>query len=184
MSHPLISFTYGRRLSALIAAATVLAGTFATYGDWKLVWSDEFNGTSIDTNHWKFETGNHNGWGNHELEYYTDRPENASVSNGVLHIMERQESSNGFSYTSARMKGAGLFSKKYGRFEFRAKVPRGKGYWPALWLMPEHSAYGRWPACGEIDVMENRGNYPAVVPGTIHYADTNGHHLPASQRFT
>jgi len=184
MSQPLISFTYGRRLSALIAAATVLAGTFATYGDWKLVWSDEFNGTSIDTNHWKFETGNHNGWGNHELEYYTDRPENASVSNGVLHIMARQESTNGFSYTSARMKGQGLFSKKYGRFEFRAKVPRGKGYWPALWLMPEHSSYGGWPACGEIDVMENRGNYPAVVQGTIHYAETNGDHLQSTEIFT
>jgi beta-glucanase (GH16 family) len=184
MSRPLNSLIYGRQLRALIAGAAILAGTFTTYGDWKLVWSDEFNGTSVDTNHWKFETGNHNGWGNHELEYYTDRPDNACVSNGVLHIVARREFTNGFSYTSARIKGQGLFSKKYGRFEFRAKVPRGKGYWPALWLMPEHSPYGGWPACGEIDVMENRGNYPAVVQGTIHYAETNGGHLQSTEYFT
>ena len=184
MSRPLNSLIYGRQLRALIGGAAILAGTFTTYGDWKLVWSDEFNGTSIDTNHWKFETGNHNGWGNHELEYYTGRPDNACVSNGVLHIVARHESTNGFSYTSARIKGEGLFSKKYGRFEFRAKVPQGKGYWPALWLMPEHSPYGRWPACGEIDVMENRGNYPAVVQGTIHYAETNGDHLQSTEIFT
>src|SRR5258708_7996147 len=145
MYRPLISFSYSRRLSALIAAATVLAGTFATYGDWKLVWSDEFNGTSIDNNHWKFETGNHNGWGNHELEYYTDRPDNACVSNGVLHIVARQESTNGFAYTSARIKGQGLFSKKYGRLEFLAQVPEGKGSCPALRLIPHAPPYRPQP---------------------------------------
>jgi len=184
MFRPLISLICVRKLRPLISGAVILLGTFTAYGDWQLVWSDEFNGTSIDTNHWKFETGNRNGWGNHELEYYTDRPDNACVSNGVLHIVARQESINGFAYTSARIKGYGLFSKKYGRFEFRAKVPEGKGYWPALWLMPENSPYGRWPACGEIDVMENRGNYPAVVQGTIHYADTNGGHLQSTEVFT
>jgi beta-glucanase (GH16 family) len=173
-----------RPLRFLFLGALILLGTFAANGDWKLVWSDEFNGMSIDTNHWRFETGNRNGWGNQELEYYTGRPDNACVSNGVLHIVARRESANGFAYTSARMNGRGLFSQKYGRFEFRAKVPAGKGYWPALWLMPEHSLYGSWPACGEIDVMENQGNYPAVVQGTIHYADTNGGHLQSTAIFT
>ncbi|MEI9961195.1 MAG: glycoside hydrolase family 16 protein [Limisphaerales bacterium] len=158
--------------------------SLTAYGQGKLVWSDEFDGTSINTNHWKFETGNHNGWGNNELEYYTGRSTNAYVSNGVLHIVARQESTNGFAYTSARMKSQGLFAWKYGRCEFRAKVPQGQGYWPALWLMPEHSAYGTWPACGEIDVMENRGKYPAVVQGTIHYADANGGHLQSTELFT
>lgn len=184
MSRSLISLICARRLHPLIGGATIALGTFTAYGDWHLVWSDEFNGSSIDTNHWKFETGNHNGWGNNELEYYTDSSDNACVSNGVLHIVARRESTNGFDYTSARLIGQGLFSKKYGRFEFRAKVPAGKGYWPALWLMPEHSLYGGWPDCGEIDVMENRGNYPAVVQGTIHYADTNGTHLQSTDIFT
>jgi beta-glucanase (GH16 family) len=153
-------------------------------GDWKLVWSDEFNGDAIDTNHWQFEVGNNNGWGNYELEYCTSRPENAYVSNGVLHIVARHESTNGLNYTSARMKSGGLFAQKYGRFEFRASFPHGKGYWPALWLMPENSAYGGWPNCGEIDVVENKGAYPAVVQGTIHYADTNGNHIQSTDLYT
>jgi beta-glucanase (GH16 family) len=159
-------------------------GTLTVQGGWKLVWSDEFNGALIDTNHWKFETGNHRGWGNHELEYYTGRPENAYVSNGFLHIVARRESTNGFSYTSARMKTEGLFAKQYGRFEFRAKFPAGQGFWPAFWLMPEDSPYGGWPACGEIDIVENKGNYPAVVQGTIHYADSRGGYLHSTGLYT
>src|SRR5579864_9080721 len=93
--------------SKLMAIAVItilcLAAHNASAG-WKLVWSDEFNGSSIDTNHWKFETGNHNGWGNNELEFYTSRPDNAYVSNGVLHIVAYRESTNDFAYTSARMK--------------------------------------------------------------------------------
>jgi beta-glucanase (GH16 family) len=177
-----------RRFRAFAIGAIALGlfpgATFKTCADWKLVWSDEFDGVSINTNHWKFETGNHNGWGNHELEYYTGDSQNAFVSNGVLHIVARKESTNGFSYTSTRMKTQGFFSKQYGRFEFRAKLPQGQGYWPALWLMPEHSRYDGWPACGEIDVMENRGKYPAVVQGTIHYANTNGAHLQSTELYT
>lgn len=172
---------YSRILTGI---AAIGLGTFTACGDWKLVWSDEFNNPSIDTNHWKFEVGNHNGWGNHELEYYTASPTNAFVSGGVLHIVARHESTNGFVYTSARLKSEGLFSKKYGRFEFRAKFPQGQGYWPALWLMPEHSVYGGWPLCGEIDVTENKGNYPAVVQGTIHYAGADGGHLQSTELFT
>ena len=153
-------------------------------GGWKLVWDDEFNGTSIDTNHWEFESGNNSGWGNNELEFYTCNTENAYESNGVLHIVGRNEGTNGFAYTSARMKSAGLFAHEYGRFEFRARFPKGKGYWPALWLMPKDSIYGGWPACGEIDVAENKGDYPAVVQGTIHYAAPGGGHVQSTDYYT
>jgi beta-glucanase (GH16 family) len=139
-------------------------------GNWNIVWSDEFGGTSINTRNWTFETGNGSGgWGNNELEYYTSLPQNAYVSNGLLHIVALHQSTNGFNYTSARMKTEGLFSAQYGRFEFRAKLPTGAGYWPALWMMPEDSAYGGWAASGEIDVMENTGTVATNVFGTLHF---------------
>jgi beta-glucanase (GH16 family) len=137
---------------------------------WTPVWSDEFNGTAIDRTKWTFDQGNGgNGWGNHELEYYTDRPDNAYVKDGMLHIRAAKESLNGCQYTSAKLLTRGLFSKAYGRFEFRAKLPVGKGYWPALWMMPADQAYGGWPASGEIDVLETRGQEPRNILGTIHY---------------
>jgi beta-glucanase (GH16 family) len=153
-----------------LSVAVFCGGAPDAHAGWKLVWSDEFNGASIDTNHWRFEKGNHRGWGNRELECYTARPQNAYVRGGLLHIVARKEAHNGFSYTSARMKSQGLFSQKYGRFEFRARLPYGQGYWPALWLMPERSRYGGWPACGEIDIMESKGKNPSVVQGTIHFS--------------
>jgi len=172
-----------RRLRPWLAGAAIALATGTARGDWQLVWSDEFNGNSVDPNHWKFEVGNHHGWGNHELEDYTDHPENVCVSNGVLHIIARSGSADRLSYTSARLKSQGLFAAQYGRFEFRAKFPGGRGFWPALWLMPEHSAYGGWPACGEIDIMENRGSNPTTVQGTIHYASADGRHLQSAGRY-
>src|SRR5438093_1651333 len=142
------------------------------HADGQLIWSDEFDGASLDASHWIFDIGTgppYPGWGNNELEYYTSRPQNVYVTNGLLHIVALQESYNGASYTSARLKTRGLFYQKYGRFEFRAKLPQGKGYWSALWLMPEESVYGGWAASGEIDVMENKGSNPANVLGTIHF---------------
>jgi beta-glucanase (GH16 family) len=141
---------------------------------WKLFWSDEFNGDSIDRTKWKFETGNRNGWGNRELEDYTNRPENAFVQDGMLHIRAIKEHFENSQYTSARMVTHGLFSKLYGRFEFRAKLPVGKGLWPALWMMPEQSKYGGWPLSGEIDVMEGKGQNIHQVIGTIHYGIHGG----------
>jgi uncharacterized repeat protein (TIGR03803 family) len=148
-----------------------LPGPQSTNGYWQLVWNDEFSGGSIAPNHWTFDIGA-GGWGNNELEYYTSRSQNAYVSNGVLHIGARKENYNGSSYTSARLKTLGLFAQTYGRFEFRAKLPQGQGYWPALWMMPVDSVYGGWAASGEIDVMENNGSNPTTVLGTIHYGGT------------
>jgi beta-glucanase (GH16 family) len=175
-----------RRLPAAVTMILALSagGIPAAHGAWTLVWSDEFNSASVDTNHWKFEIGNRNGWGNHEQEYYTSQPANVHVRDGLLHIVARKESTQGFAYTSARVRSEGLFSKKYGRFEFRARAPQGQGFWPALWLMPEHSPYGRWPNCGEVDVMENKGNNPGVVQGTIHYSGADGRYLHSTGSYT
>jgi len=139
-------------------------------GNWNIVWSDEFNGTSISATNWGFEIGNGSGgWGNNEQEYYTSLPQNAYVSNGLLHIVGLRQSYDGCNYTSARMKTEGLFSALYGRFAFRVKLPAGQGLWPALWMMPEDSVYGAWAASGEIDVMENTGSNPTNVFGTLHF---------------
>jgi len=135
---------------------------------WNIVWSDEFNGSSISPTNWTFENGNNGGWGNNELEYYTSNPQNAYVSNGLLHIVALQQSDMGFSYTSARMKTQGLYSKEYGQIEFRAKLPSGFGFWPALWLLGTNITSVGWPGCGEIDVMENKGSALANVQGSLH----------------
>ena len=152
---------------------------------WKLVWNDEFDGEQIDKTKWDFDRGSHlmtgpdswqPGWGNNELEFYTARPENAFLKDGMLHLRAIKESYKGSHYTSAQLKTRGLFSKTYGRFEFRAKLPTGKGIWPALWLLPQESKYGGWAASGEIDLMEARGQEPTKVLGTLHY----GSHWPAN----
>jgi beta-glucanase (GH16 family) len=142
---------------------------------WNIVWNDEFNGTAIDAGKWTNDIGTgppYPGWGNNELEYYTSRATNAYLSGGVLHIRAQREAYGGEDYTSARFKTAGLFSKRYGRFEWRARLPSGTGFWPALWMMPQSSAYGGWAASGEIDVMENNGSTPNKTGGTIHYGGT------------
>jgi beta-glucanase (GH16 family) len=141
---------------------------------WNIVWSDEFNGTSIDTSKWAFETGNNNGWGNSEREYYTGRTNNAYVSNGILHIVARQESTNGFSYTSARMKTENLYTTTYGRVEWRAKLPAGVGMWPALWMLGANIGSVGWPGCGEIDVVETKGTAPATITSSLHSGSDEG----------
>src|SRR6185436_20277037 len=102
--------------------ALFFCGAVSTQAVWQLSWSDEFNGASVDTTKWTYDLGG-GGWGNAEREYYTSRTNNAYVANGLLHIVARQESMGGLPYTSARMKTQGHYSKKYGRFEFRAKLP-------------------------------------------------------------
>jgi beta-glucanase (GH16 family) len=160
-----------RIVSPWCLVVSLLSGSLGTArGDWQLAWSDEFDGSAINTNNWTFDIGNGSGgWGNNEKEYYTSRPQNVYVTNGILHIIANKESYGGQNYTSAKLKTLGLFSQTYGRFEFRAKLPQGQGYWPALWMMPEDGVYGGWAASGEIDVMENKGSNPTNVTGTIHF---------------
>jgi amino acid transporter/beta-glucanase (GH16 family) len=140
-----------------------------------LVWSDEFNGPSgalVDATRWVSETGGH-GWGNNELEFYTDRGRNASLDgDGNLAIQALRERFTGDGvtreYTSARLKTQGRFEQAYGRFEARIKIPRGQGIWPAFWMLGNDIPTAGWPRCGEIDVMENIGREPSVVHGSMH----------------
>lgn len=143
--------------------------------NWQLVWSDEFNGSageSPDSAKWEFDIGtgpNNDGWGNAELEYYTNRPVNASIdSNGYLAITARSELYSGSAFTSARIKTKGLFEQSYGRFEARIKTPWGPGIWPAFWLLGSDVDAKGWPQCGEIDIMELRGQKPNMINGTLH----------------
>jgi beta-glucanase (GH16 family) len=140
-----------------------------SYAGYTLVWSDEFDSNQINQNNWSFETGNNNGWGNSELEYYTNSTNNAFVSQGNLIIEARQESNGGFAYTSARMKTENNQSFAYGRMDIRAMLPKGQGIWPALWMLGNNINTVNWPTCGEIDMMELLGQQPNKVYGTIHW---------------
>jgi beta-glucanase (GH16 family) len=142
----------------------------------RLVWSDEFNGSSISTANWGFDLGA-GGWGNNELENYTNRPENARISNGMLIIEARRESFGGSAYTSARMKTQGKQSFGINTWvEARIKSPEGQGIWPAFWMLGNSISTVGWPSCGEMDIMEIQGQNPFKNFGTIHWADANGNH--------
>jgi len=143
--------------------------------NWVLTWSDEFsaaNGSAPDATKWVAESGG-NGWGNEELEYYTARRKNVRQENGNLVIQAEKEEFTGSDgvrrkYTSARLKTQGRFAQKYGRFEARIRIPQGQGVWPAFWLLGDDFSTAAWPACGEIDVMENRGVEKSTVHSAIH----------------
>jgi beta-glucanase (GH16 family) len=131
---------------------------------------DEFDvaGTPNDKI-WGYDIGTGtNGWGNNELQYYTDRSSNVEVKDGMLKITAIKEDYEGAAYTSARLLTKGKFDQKYGRFEARMKLPWGQGMWPAFWLLGADFDTAGWPHCGEIDIMENRGAEPTKVSGTIH----------------
>src|SRR5208282_3784690 len=139
-------------------------------GGWTLVWADEFNrpdGAAPDAINWGCDIGG-KGWGNHELEYYTSSTNNVRIENGKLVIEARKESLGGRNYTSARLQTHGKWSWTYGRIEARIKVPRGQGFWPAFWMLGTNIDSVGWPACGEIDIMENLGREPGLVHGTLH----------------
>ncbi len=149
---------------------------------YELVWNDEFDGDAIDPENWTYDIGGW-GWGNGEAQYYTDRPENARVENGLLVIEVRQEQYEDKYYTSARMLTQGLQEFQYGYIEARVKVPVGVGSWPAFWMLgsdfarDEVSKEANWPDAGEIDIMEYVGREPDLVVGTIHgpgYAGAGG----------
>jgi beta-glucanase (GH16 family) len=140
----------------------------------RLVWSDEFNGTSISTANWGFDLGN-GGFGNNELQNYTSRPENARVQNGMLIIETRRESLGGSAYTSARLKTQGKQSFGINTWvEARINAPEGQGIWPAFWMLGNSISTVGWPSCGEIDIMEIQGQNPFRNFGTIHWADAGG----------
>jgi beta-glucanase (GH16 family) len=152
-------------------------GSDASEPGWQLTWSDEFNapdGSAVDPTKWGFDTGG-SGWGNQELEYYTSGTANAVIENGALVITATPVGASSYScwngpcqYTSARLNTSGKFSQQYGRFEARIRIPEGQGVWPAFWLLGENIGTAGWPACGEIDIMENIGSTPDTTYGTTH----------------
>jgi len=136
---------------------------------YKLVWSDEFNYKgSPDATKWNYELGG-GGWGNNESQYYTNRPENVIVENGILKIKSKKEEYMGSNYTSARILTKGKFSFQYGKVEIRAKQPAGGGTWPALWMLGANVDTAGWPECGEIDIMEYAGNRPNISTCALHH---------------
>lgn len=142
--------------------------------EWELVWSDEFESGSLDRDNWTYQLGTGsqyglNGWGNNELQYYTEREDNIFIQDNKLHIVAREENHEGMSYTSARIRSKDKADFRYGRYEIRARLPKGRGLWPAIWMMPTESVYGGWPQSGEIDILELVGHEPDVVHGTVHY---------------
>jgi len=133
--------------------------------DWKLVWQDEFDidGAPDGTN-WVYDLGG-GGWGNNELQTYTDDPQNIIVEDGALKITAIR---NGGSFSSARIKTQGMFDQAYGRFEASIKLPWGPGIWPAFWMLGSDIETNPWPNCGEIDIMEYRGQEPNIINGSVH----------------
>lgn len=197
MDTPLPSTSFlrlGRSLLTLLFAcpvpllSIVLLSTFGsaqpapTASPWHLVWSDEFNapaGNSPDPAKWAFDLGG-NGYGNHELETYTSRAANAQQTEGNLVITAIKEDATGPDgiprhYTSARIRTQGHFAQVYGRFEARLQLPVGKGIWPAFWLLGSDAGADGWPACGEIDIMEEIGD-PSTVYSTLHGPGYSGGH--------
>jgi beta-glucanase (GH16 family) len=182
-------------MATLLAVPASGAGTIGrhrgrTAQKWTLVWSDEFNGpdgSMPDPAKWTIIRGG-SGFGNHEMEYYTDRPSNIHENNGNLVITAKKEDytepdGTVRNYTSARIHTANNFQQKYGRFEARIKLPKGQGIWPAFWMLGDDVASVGWPACGEIDIMENVGFEPSKIHGTLHGPGYSGND-PLTGAFT
>jgi beta-glucanase (GH16 family) len=149
-----------------------------TYPGYTLAWSDEFNGSALNQDVWTYDMGdgcpNVCGWGNNELQYYTNSSENLYFQDGKMIIEAKQQAIGGKNYTSARIKTAGKKAIKFGRVDFRAKVPKGKGIWPAFWMLPQNNVFGNWPRSGELDIMEIVGHEPNKVHGTLHFGPGPG----------
>ncbi len=152
-----------------------LALTVNSRREYRQVWSDEFDGTALNTRNWEPMIGDGTaygipGWGNNELQYYTDRSVNLNVSRGLLRIVARRENFGGKPYTSARLRTKGKFDPLYGRIEARIKVPAGQGLWSAFWMLPSTTQYGGWASSGEIDIMELLNSTDRLY-NTIHYGN-------------
>jgi beta-glucanase (GH16 family) len=159
----------------LLIFATSTNPTSAQESNWKLVWSDEFEGEKLDYSKWEIEV-NAFGGGNNELQLYTERKENVRVTGGNLVIEARKDKPNILGtvrdYSSGRVRSKNRGDWTYGRFEIRAKLPAGQGIWPAIWMMPTEDKYGSWASSGEIDIMEFKGQEPDQVWGTLHYGES------------
>ncbi len=172
---------------ASIATAQSKTEQSPTPKGYVLTWRDEFNGPDgslPDPKKWVIETGG-GGWGNNELETYSNRKQNVHIQNGNLVVTSIKETFKGADgitrpYTSARIKTAKLFEQKYGRFEARIKIPQGQGMWPAFWMLGNDIDAVGWPACGEIDIMENIGKELGIVHGTIHGPGYSGGKGPSA----
>lgn len=159
--------TGGQKISKSISVTVTITSS--------LVWSDEFNGNGApDPAKWGYDLGNNNGWGNSELEYYTNRPENVVQSGGTLKINAIRENFSGYNFTSARILTKGKFDMLYGKVEISAKLPAQVGSWPALWMLGSNESTTPWPGCGEMDIMEYRGYEPNKIFGTFHYPGHSG----------
>ncbi|WP_150272787.1 family 16 glycosylhydrolase [Paenibacillus tepidiphilus] len=170
-----------------------------------LLWQDEFSGTALDTSKWNYETGyyisqdpNSWGWGNAELQHYTNSTQNVFVSGGQLNIRALndhrsfpQDPNRYAEYSSGKINTKGHMSLEYGRVDIRAKLPTGDGIWPALWMLPEDAVYGAWAASGEIDIMEAKGRLPGTTSGAVHFGGqwpvnryiAGEYHFPQGQTF-
>lgn len=154
-----------------------------TYPSMHLKWSDEFNGSELNISNWSYEIGNGCnegicGWGNEEQEDYTDDESNSRLEDGKLIITARDEEGG---YSSARIKTEDKVELKYGRIDIRAKLPKGQGIWPAIWMLGANIDDVGWPACGEIDIMELVGHEPGIIYGTVHY-DNGGYESSSSMK--
>ena len=173
------------RIVPLVGAIFLAAAARAdTNGPLALVWSDEFSGNSLDLSKWEFVVDARGG-GNKELQYYVTN--NVQVRGGLLTIEAREEHYSGSAdtreYTSSRIRTKGKGDWLQGRFEVRAKLPQGKGLWPAIWMLPTDNHYGDWPMSGEIDIMELLGHQPKRVHATVHFADQFGNRTSKGHDF-
>ena len=170
---PLLALFCGNLSPTLLQTRLILDPTKPDSA-WSLVWSDECNGdsgTMADDSKWSL-TNSGGGFGNNELEFYTNRSANSYYDGqGNLVIKTIKEPYHGYNYTSAKLISQNKGDWTYCKVDIRAKLPKGRGLWPAFWMMPTSSQYGAWPACGEIDIMEERGDIPKRMTATIHFGD-------------
>ncbi len=176
-------FHFKKYLFLIFTALFISSHTIAQ--QWQLIWSDEFDGNTINDSIWTHEIGG-NGWGNNELQYYTDRDTNSYVSNGYLTIQALEENFSAWNYTSARLKSQNKKFFKYGKILARIKLPYGQGLWPAFWMLGQSFPQVGWPDCGEIDIVELVGgtNGDNTVYGTAHWENENGQHAQYGNSYT
>ncbi|WP_151087894.1 glycoside hydrolase family 16 protein [Hymenobacter baengnokdamensis] len=167
----------------VITATTGTGGTSSSavnatphpYADYSVqVWSDEFNDSSLDATKWSYEI--QDVWFNNELEATTNSRNNVTLTGGMLNITAIQQNYNGRQYTSGRINTKGKQQFTFGRIDVRAKLPKGKGMWPAIWMLGANDSQASWPACGEIDIMELKGSSPSTDYSTVHYGSSVATH--------